>query len=397
MQDLERSLLEARVTNARLMEDNESFQLLLAEKTISGDFASSFLKPASDYGSRPSSRHVHHSSSLADELESATELDISEHRRLLSEVSTLRDQNKALSLYINNIISRLLQHKEFENILDRTPDLMSGSDAPAARPVDANVNKDLPPPPPPQPQETDTPAPSLLQRATSVVRGKHRPQPLSQTSSQSEVTTGINHTVTEDPTTAPRVPLGRPQPTRVTSGGHRRANSEWSHATVVGNMYRGPSPISGQVSPGLPPPPQRASTFFGNNSNTSNNGSNNFAAVARMPSSSSVPRFNEGERRESVQAFPSSSNRDSKIGSSRNSVTSEPDTGGNASSPPRSTMSASEKPSGAIMGGNKMRPLRLVQEANEQEEAAKKANRTSWMGWFNKGGQGPRSGGGEGE
>jgi hypothetical protein len=38
MQDLEKILLETRMTNARLMEDNESFQLLLSEKTLNGDF-----------------------------------------------------------------------------------------------------------------------------------------------------------------------------------------------------------------------------------------------------------------------------------------------------------------------------------------------------------------------
>ena len=41
------------------------------------------------------------------------------------------------------------------------------------------------------------------------------------------------------------------------------------------------------------------------------------------------------------------------------------------------------------MTGNKMRPLRLVQETEEAEGAARarnKANRGSWvMGWFNKG------------
>jgi hypothetical protein len=34
-QELEKDLLEARVANARLMEDNESYQLLLSEKTLS--------------------------------------------------------------------------------------------------------------------------------------------------------------------------------------------------------------------------------------------------------------------------------------------------------------------------------------------------------------------------
>jgi hypothetical protein len=51
-------------------------------------------------------------------------------------------------------------------------------------------------------------------------------------------------------------------------------------------------------------------------------------------------------------------------------------------SPPRSTASNSEKPTGAIMRGAGMRPLRLVQEAKEEEEAAKRAKRSSWMGWF---------------
>ncbi|EDO03021.1 hypothetical protein SS1G_05498 [Sclerotinia sclerotiorum 1980 UF-70] len=39
MQEVEKLLLEARMTNARLMEDNESFQLLLQEKTLNGDFS----------------------------------------------------------------------------------------------------------------------------------------------------------------------------------------------------------------------------------------------------------------------------------------------------------------------------------------------------------------------
>lgn len=385
MQELERTLMEARVTNARLMEDNESFQLLLAEKTISGDFAANFLKPLSDFGSRPSSRDGPAASSLADELDSAaeTETTSADQKKYHAELTALKDQNKALSLYINNIITRLLQHKEFENILDRTPRPLGAPSMPAARPNDANVDKDLPPPPP----EKDEPTPSFIQRATSVMRGRPRPGPLSPT----EGPGAPGATVTEDPLTAPRIPLGRPNPARVTSGGHRRANSEWSHASVVNNMYRGPSPVSGQISPGIPP--QRASTFFSGGPMNANP-----TVAARVPSSSSMPRFNEpSDRRESLQMPPplssasssSNTNHDSKIGSSnRDSMVSEPENAGNPASPPRSTTSSSDKPtgpSGAIMEGRKMRPLRLVQETNEQVEAAKKANRASWMGWFNKG------------
>ena len=38
LQLLEKQLLEARISNARLMDDNESFQLLLSEKTLNGNF-----------------------------------------------------------------------------------------------------------------------------------------------------------------------------------------------------------------------------------------------------------------------------------------------------------------------------------------------------------------------
>ena len=44
------------------------------------------------------------------------------------------------------------------------------------------------------------------------------------------------------------------------------------------------------------------------------------------------------------------------------------------------------------MMGSKPRPLRLVQGAKEEDEKAKKAaNRGSWFGWMNKGGEGVAS------
>ena len=54
------------------------------------------------------------------------------------------------------------------------------------------------------------------------------------------------------------------------------------------------------------------------------------------------------------------------------------------SSPPRSS-SGMTNYTGAVTTQNKLRPLRLVQEASEEEEAArKKANRSSWMSWFSR-------------
>ncbi|KAH0297601.1 hypothetical protein KCU84_g16771, partial [Aureobasidium melanogenum] len=358
MQELEKTLMETRMANARLMEDNESFQLLLSEKTLNGDFAhSGLLRPPSimSAGSRPSSPSaMAGASTLADELENASDDGMADNRRLQAELSSMRDQNKALTLYINNIISRLLQHKEFENILDKTPNLMSGADS---------KDKDLPPPPPEKDEQ-----PSLLKRATSVVRGG-RPKPI-------ETHSEPQPSLVEDPNTAPRIPLARTQSNRMSIGGappsHRRSGSELGNpAALVNNMYRGPA--SGPTSPSLVPP--RGSSLFSPVLPVAP------AAAARVPSSGSVPQVTD-DRRQSMPppALPSAAPRDS----ARNSVYSESGLADNMStaSPPRSTTSSGEKPTGAIMRGAGMRPLRLVQEAKEEEDAAKKAKRSSWMGWF---------------
>ena len=51
LQELEKHLLETRVTNARLLEDNESYQLLLSEKTLKGDFMNDSGPSATGMGS----------------------------------------------------------------------------------------------------------------------------------------------------------------------------------------------------------------------------------------------------------------------------------------------------------------------------------------------------------
>ncbi|KAF2211259.1 hypothetical protein CERZMDRAFT_28815, partial [Cercospora zeae-maydis SCOH1-5] len=339
MQEIQKQLYDVKMHNARLMEENESFQLLLSEKTLQGEF----MRGPIHSESRPPSQHAEGTSgaTLADELEShADESEVEgDTRRLQAEVNGLKDANKALTLYINNIISRLLQHDQFEAILDKTPDLMGGSDA-ARRRRAANMDKDLPPPPGEQP--------SLLQRAKSVMGGsaKPRPRPLSQTltpSDHMDEPVARGPALHEDPTTAPSVPIARARSTRGPSG-HRRANSEWPAASVVTNMYRGPSPNSGPLSPGLTSPINRNS-FFG-----------------RAPSSGSQENgLNINNERSNPSSHPSS--------------------------PPRSTTSSGDrdKPSGAIMMGSKPRPLRLVQEAADEDAARKQANRGSWFGWMNKG------------
>ena len=396
LQKLETEMYEVKMQNARLMEENESFQLLLSEKTLNGDFSQSeFLRAPSTAGSRPSSRHAP-GNSLADELAGEDDGESSDDvRRLQAEVNSAKDQNKALTLYINNIISRLLQHDQFEAILDKTPDMLAGPHAASTRfQGSADTEKELPPPPP----EKDEAAPAgFLQRAKSVMGAGKRPRPQSTIIPSDNAPKLEEARPNENPETAPAVPFNA---RRSVSGGHRRANSEWA-GSVVNNMYRGPSPGGmGPASPGLTSPISQRNGFF--------------AAAqplgSRMPSGSTVPTvatIAETPPTEAPPANKETAQRDSKFSNPRNSMISNPSNPSssepqeaastdvsNPSSPPRSITSSGDRESraggGAVMMGSKMRPLRLVKEAEETNEAAKKqANRGSWFGWMNKGGPAP--------
>lgn len=347
LQELEKTMLETRITNARLMEENESFQLLLSEKTLNGDFSKTeVMHPSSGLGS------------LAEELESA-EGESENYRRLEVEAKSLKDQNKALTLYIENIIGRLLSHKEFENVLEKTPDLMSGIAKPdQAKPVD--TDKDLPPPPP---AKDDEPPPSLLQRARSVVSGPgRRPRPVSQFTPPAHQQPPTDENVSK-PTS---VPLARSS--SASTGTHRRSQSEMPMAApIVNQMYRGPPSTGsgGPLSPGISPQTGVARNPF-------------FATVGASSSSNPTSRAPSGSRFSQEVVHSSSTSTFS-------------DQSGDVSSKERNISGSNNYP-GAVMTQNRLRPLRLVQENREIESkednvaAKKKANRASWMpGWLNRG------------
>ncbi|KAA8650453.1 hypothetical protein EYZ11_000864 [Aspergillus tanneri] len=358
--ELEKELLEARMANARLMEDNESYQLLLSERTLNGDFTKGdFMRevnPDASEGKESSSGL----GSLADELESVdARAETDDNRKLEAEIKTLKDQNKALTLYIERIISRVLQHEGFETILDKNE-----NDPPAAtKPQPVGSNKDLPPTPP---EKDESSQQTFLQRAKSVVAGPgnrpQRPRPTSlmppPTSAGASVAPPTAH---ENPSTAPSIPLSRASSVRA---GHRRTRSEQTDigaAAVVGQMYRGRN-SGGPISPTLMGPGSRQSAF---------SGASYMSGSGRAPSLSSQPEH-------------------SRLSSS-DSVTSDPiaDTAstGATSSSPRSS-SGMTNYTGAVMTQSKLRPLRLVSEtkaaAEEEEAARKRANRASWIPWFNR-------------
>lgn len=343
-QEVERLLLETRMANARLMEDNESFQLLLQEKTLNGEFSKHDFGYNADALSALEGRAP--ASSLADELSEAAEGESDNYRRLEAELKAAKDQNKALTLYINKIIERLLMHSDFEAILDQSSEF---------KPQSSNKDKDLPPPP----QASGT---SLLQRAKSIAVGgggaKARARPMSQMPA--------SHSALTDPETAPSIPFG----VNRSSSKKRRPMSEQytggtGAANVINQMYKGPS---SHPSPPLhgPQTPRHSASFF---SPPTAGGNPN--AAARIPSNNSVPTVSsvagnfpgekKGERSETSSL------------SSMGEVTTPPST-----SPPRSEKETNQK---TTFAGGKPRPLRLVQENSEKKDEDAAGKRASWFGW----------------
>ncbi|KAK1836033.1 hypothetical protein QBC39DRAFT_430686 [Podospora conica] len=374
LQEVERLLMEARMANARLMEDNESYQLLLQERTLKGDFGTSdfsYMGGASSNQDALAALEGRASgTSLADELSEAAssdhpqETDGEAQRRLEGELKTVKDQNKALTLYINRIIERLLQHQDFEHILDQSSDSKPGA---------ANVNKDLPPPP------GGRPGPSLLQRAKTMVAPappvtKPKPRPMTYMPS-GVVPSGPNSAVT-NPETAPSIPIGL---TRSASTRRGRPMSEQytGGANIVNAMYKGGP--DGPLSPTL----RSSQTFW----------------VPQQPGGAAGSRAssNLSGNFPGMKSETSSTSGDSVAGSG--DVTTPP-----SQSPPRSSHHGhghGHREGGATFAGNKPRPLRLVQENAEATAAANANKRQSWIGWasaaFAKKDDNGGGGGGSGE
>lgn len=358
--ELERELLEARMANARLMEDNESYQLLLREKTLNGEFTKGDLLHDGRASSPPAGSG---GGSLADELESA-EGQSATVRKLEAEIKSLKEEKKALTLYIERIIGRLLESEGFEHILDKSDD---------ARPPPPKTEKNSNPPPAQSGEGV-----SFLQRAKSVVAGQaNRPRPKQRPASVMPASTisapPPPMSAVENPETAPRVPIMRAQTVR---SGHRRTQSEQTGdvaaAAVVGQMYRASRRTSGgPMSPAVLSP-----TTMGPGSRQSSLFNVPAPASAREPSQGSGV---ERKRLSSSDSVSSDANADvSSLGA--------------MSTPPSRSSSGMNNYPGAVMQQNKLRPLRLVQEnqevesqhASEDEAAAKRANRSSWISWFNR-------------
>ncbi|CAO3591657.1 unnamed protein product [Absidia cylindrospora] len=126
--------------NQTLMEENEGYRMLLHEKTISGDFLTEpigrFIGDEYSHTIGYSTSHQRtsqdtventvmnkipkqsHGLNLADELALASSAEkASKENDLLTEIKTLQDENRALQLYMNKILLRIIESKHSENLL----------------------------------------------------------------------------------------------------------------------------------------------------------------------------------------------------------------------------------------------------------------------------------------
>ncbi|KAK0635934.1 hypothetical protein B0T17DRAFT_484161 [Bombardia bombarda] len=361
LQEVERLLMEARMANARLMEDNESYQLLLQERTLKGDFGASdfsYMAASSNQDALAALEGRSSGTSLADELSEAAVNDHPQEsssnpeaqRHLETELKTVKDQNKALTLYINKIIERLLQHQEFEHILDQSNDFKDGG-AP-------NTNKELPPPPGGARQAAGF---SLLQRAKSMAT-KPKQRPMSVMPAAGDISTHTN------PDTAPSIPIGMNRSASTRRGRPMSEQYTGGAASVVNAMYRGSA--DGPLSPTLRSSqtfnflPQGAGNRASSGGGSSYTASNNGGGGGAPSSSGNFPGMKSETSSTSGESIHNGANGHGGGGER------------DAPSPPRSYHEKN-----TTFAGNKPRPLRLVQENSEANAQANANKRQSWIGW----------------
>ncbi|CAO3589842.1 unnamed protein product [Absidia cylindrospora] len=159
IQHLDQEIANVKQVNQSLMEDNESYQILLHEKTISGEFmmnpimqveASSDTSNGITQQSSPSSNTSGGGLNLAAELNLANDFEATQKanqvdiavQKLTDEIKTLQDTNRALQLYMNKILMKIIDNKQLEDVLS--------IDQPKPKPAPINTftnkdNKETPP------------------------------------------------------------------------------------------------------------------------------------------------------------------------------------------------------------------------------------------------------------
>ncbi|KAI7869550.1 hypothetical protein BDF14DRAFT_1741798 [Spinellus fusiger] len=121
---LEQEIGNVKQVNRSLMEDNESYQILLHEKTISGEFMMNPIMQVEeglDSYLKPSSSTSSNGLNLAAELNMAGVSQPNENDAIINKLNEenkmLTDTNRALQLYMNKILMKIINNKQLEDVL----------------------------------------------------------------------------------------------------------------------------------------------------------------------------------------------------------------------------------------------------------------------------------------
>ncbi|KAG0200540.1 hypothetical protein BGX28_006419 [Mortierella sp. GBA30] len=124
--ELQAEIAQARELNKNLMEENESYQMLLHEKSMNGEFMQTDIMKNTGYDDdltgTPLAGRSTGTINLADELGKAFERSPAPTadrtiESLTEELKTLKESNTALGVYISKILSRIMENPHLQAIL----------------------------------------------------------------------------------------------------------------------------------------------------------------------------------------------------------------------------------------------------------------------------------------
>jgi len=125
--DLKTLIRELEESNTNLTEENESYQILLQEKTLSGELMQhpmlqAFDKVTDSEISETSASEQSKDATLCDELTDVQHLSAFDkdpkYAKYEEEIRKQKEQNKALTLYLRNVIQKMMSDPHLEEVED---------------------------------------------------------------------------------------------------------------------------------------------------------------------------------------------------------------------------------------------------------------------------------------
>ncbi|EIE85067.1 hypothetical protein RO3G_09777 [Rhizopus delemar RA 99-880] len=189
IEHLEHEIANVKQLNRSLMEDNESYQILLHEKTMNGEFMMNPIMQVED----PDMKESSSSSTTSNGLNLAAELNMASDwnqkdqettiQKLNEEIKILQDTNRALQLYMNKILMKIINNKQLEDVLSID---QPSKEEKTPKPIRAKTTTFAPPPIP------------TTSQSESVATSRQRRRTISYWGSKTNKTTPSHPAAAED-------------------------------------------------------------------------------------------------------------------------------------------------------------------------------------------------------